>query len=108
LIPEADIEKAVEYLRQSAQDAAEARATVKYIGEYLKAKIAQLKGCSDASSNAAQEDYARAHPEYLELLNGYRAAVEKDSFHQFKRDAAAAMIDAWRTQCSNARVEGKL
>lgn len=108
MILESDIEKAVDYLRQSAQEAAQARANSRYLGEYLKSKIAQLKTRSAASSNAAAEDEAKSHPEYLELLEGYRAAVEKDSFHTFKRDAAAVMIDAWRTQCSNARVVGSV
>jgi predicted outer membrane protein len=108
LIPEADIEKAVSYLRESAKDAAQARAQMKYLTEFLKAKRAKLKtGLGAGVSNAAAEDMALAHPEYLELLEGYRTAVEQDAFHGFKREAAVAMIDAWRTQQSNLRAEGK-
>lgn len=107
MIPESDVEKALDYLRQNAQEAAEARATVKYLAEFLKSKRSQIKLKQTGMSNAAAEDAALADPTYLELLEGYRAAVEKDAFHGFKREAAAAMIEAWRTMCSNARAEGK-
>lgn len=108
MIPESDIEKAVDYLRQNAQESAEARATVKYLAEFLKSKRSQIKLKQTGMSNAAAEDTALADPAYIELLDTYRAAVEKDAFHSFKREAAAAMIDAWRTQQSNARVEGRI
>lgn len=107
MIPESDAEKAVSYLRESATEAAQARANVKYLAEFLKSKKAQLAAAQIGVSNAAAENMALAAPEYLELLEGYKAAVEKDSFHGFKREAAMAMIEAWRTQCSNLRAEGK-
>lgn len=108
MIPESDIEKAVDYLRSSAQEAAQARANVKYLAEFLKTKRAQLKIAQTGVSNAAAEDVALADPAYIELLDGYKEAVRHDAFHGFKREAAAAMIDAWRTQQSNARVEGRI
>jgi len=108
VIAEADVEKAVDYLRSSAQEAAEARAHMKYVTEFLKSKRATLKLAQVGMSNAAAEDVALADPAYLELLDGYKAAVEKDAFHSFKREAADAMINAWQTQCANARAEGKV
>lgn len=107
MISETDVEKAVDFLRSSAQEAAEARATMKYITEYLKSKRALLKVAQTGVSNAAAEDIALADPSYLELLNSYRTAVEKDSFHSFKREAAGALIEAWRTQNANLRAEGR-
>lgn len=108
MIPESDVEKAVDFLRSSAKEAAQARANMKYLAEFLKAKRAQLKtGLGAGVSNAAAEDIALAHPEYLELLEGYKVAVEQDAFHSFKREAADALIRSWQTQCSNLRAEGK-
>jgi hypothetical protein len=107
LIAEIDVEKAVDYLRQNARDAAQARAQAKYLTEFLKSKRAQLKLNVVGGSNAAAEDAALAHPDYLALLDGYRVAIEEDAFYQFKRDAASALIEAWRTQSSNLRAEGK-
>lgn len=108
MISEESVEKAVDYLRQSAQEAAEARASVKYLAEFLKSKRAQIVTAQTGVSNAAAENVALASPEYLDVLEGYKAAVEKDSFHSFKREAAVAMIDAWRTQQSNMRAEGRI
>lgn len=102
------MEKAVDYLRGSAQEAAEARASVKYLAEFLKSKRAMLKVAQVGMSNAAAEDVALADPAYLEVLNGYRAAVEKDAFHSFKREAAEAMIETWRSLNANARAEGRV
>lgn len=106
MIAEETVEKAVEYLRESAQEAAEARANVKYLAEFLKSKIAQI-ATAQKTSAAASELIAKAHPDYLELLETYKHAVERDAYHQFKREAASAMIDAWRTQQSNLRAEGR-
>ena len=109
MIAESDIEKAVDYLRTSASEAAQARANVKYLTEYLKSKKAELAvSYATETSNAAAENKALADPAYRELLDGYKEAVRQDAFHSFKREAAGAMIEAWRTQCSNARSEGKL
>lgn len=108
MIPEADIEKAVDYLRSSAQEAAQARANVKYLTEFLKAKVAQIAVAQAGMSAAAADQTAKASPEYAQLLDGYKVAVEKDAFHMFKREAAVAMIDAWRTQQSSMRAEGRI
>jgi hypothetical protein len=103
MIAESDVEKAVDFLRNSAQDAAEARASMKYLAEFLKSKRAQLKVAQTGVSNAAAEDIALADPAYLELLKGYQVAVEHDAFHSFKREAATALIDAWRSQNATNR-----
>lgn len=107
MISENDVEKAVDFLRNSAQEAAEARAQVKYLAEFLKSKRAQIKVAQVGLSNAAAEDAALSDPAYLATLDGYKVAVERDAFHSFKREAAGALIEAWRTQCSNLRAEGK-
>ena len=108
MIAEDDVEKAVDYLRQSAREAAQARANVRYLETYLKTLKAQLKVKETSLSNAAAEDVALSSPEFREALEGYKAAVEADAFHLFKREAAVTMIDAWRTQQSNQRGIGRV
>lgn len=108
MISEADIDKAVDYLRTSAPEAAQARANVKYLAEFLKSKRAQIKIKQAGLSNAAAEDAALADPAYLEVLDGYRVAVEVDALHHFKREAAVAAIDAWRTMSATQRAEARL
>jgi hypothetical protein len=109
VILEEDIEKALDYLRSSAPLAAQARANVKHLAEFLKAKKAQLAvGFKSAGSAAAAEQQALADAAYEQLLDGYKVAVEQDAFHTFKREAAVALIDAWRTQQSTLRAEGRI
>lgn len=107
MITETQVDAAVEHLRKSAEEAAQARANVRYLEAYLKTLKAQLKAQQVGLSNAAAEDVALCDPSYTEALNGYREAVKQDAFFTFKREAAAALIEAWRTQQANARAEGR-
>jgi hypothetical protein len=103
LISDDDIERAVSYLRDSARDAAQARADREYISQYLKSKMAILMNGLNEGSEAMRERSARSHPEYLKLLDGYKEAVRRDEEHRFMRAAAEAKIDAWRTFSATAR-----
>lgn len=107
VISEDKVDAAVEFLRANAQEAAHARANVRYLEAYLKTLKAQIKGKQVGLSNVAAEDVALCDPAYVAALEGYREAVEKDAYFTFKREAAGAMIEAWRTQAANARIEGK-
>jgi DNA polymerase III gamma/tau subunit len=108
MIAEDDIERALDYLRASANEAAQARANVKYLAEFLDVKLAQIiKAMPDDVSATAARNTAKAAPDYLATLDGYRSAVEMDARHQFKREAADALIRAWQTQQSNLRAEGR-
>lgn len=106
MITDEDVDKAVEYLRSSAKVAAQARANREYIGAFLKSKLAMLMNGLNEGSEAMRERVARAHPDYLELLNGYREAVQADEECRHYREAAQAKISAFQTFSANAR--GKL
>ncbi len=107
MISEDAVDKALQYLRDSAGEAATARANSRYLEAFLKTLRATIKLKSSASSNAAAEDVALASSEYRDALEGYKVAVEADARHTFKREAADALIRAWQTQCSNQRSEGR-
>lgn len=108
IVTESDIDKALDYLRASADEAAVARSNVKHLEKFLKVKIAQLKKVYAGNGTKADaEDWATAHPEYIELLDGYKVAVEQDAFHTYKREAADAAIRVWQTMRSDARAEGR-
>jgi len=108
MISDAEIEKALDYLRDNAEAAAQARANRIYIEEYRKSKKALLMKQSNVEAISAQERDAYAHPEYQEFLQGLRAAVFEDERHRFLLQAANAKIDAWRTEQSNQRAMGKI
>ena len=108
MIPDSEIQKALDYLRDEADHAAQARANRVYAEEYRKSLKARLKKESNATSNAAQEDDAYAHPDYLAHLEALKAAVHADEKHRFMLSAAGAKIDAWRTQKSYSKTMDKL
>lgn len=102
---ERDPHAAVEFLIKNAGKFAQAKANRVYIENFLRSKksllMAEIEG-----SIAAKEAYAYAHPEYRELLEGLRAAVEAEETLKWKMTAAELSIDVWRSQeASNRRQE---
>ena len=107
MITDDQVDDALKYLRDSAPKAAVARAQAKTLEKYLGVVEAQQKAVSTGSSNAAAQDQARASPEYKQALDAWEEAVRRDSEFTMLREAASARIEAWRTQSSNLRAEGK-
>lgn len=107
MISEDQVNDALQYLRDSAPKAAVARSQSKTLEKYLSVVEAQQKLNAVGRSNAAAQDEARASPEYREALKGWEEAVRRDCEFTMLREAAASRIEAWRTQSSNLRAEGK-
>jgi hypothetical protein len=102
-ITDEEIDKALDYLRDNARDAAQAKANRIYVQEYRKVIKAQLMKEHGAMSAVLQEREAYSDPRYIEHLEAIREAVSVDEGHSFLRSAADAKIQAWRTQSSNNR-----
>lgn len=102
-----DVEKAVDWLRDNAATAAKARAERLYMESYVKTALALETEKAEASSASQRESIARTKPSYLAALQAMKEAIEADETHRFLRDAASAKIEAWRTQESTRRAEGK-
>jgi hypothetical protein len=54
-----------------------------------------------------QETFAYAHPEYIQILEGIREAVETEEKYRWLMTAAQARIECWRTEQYSARIEQK-
>jgi len=108
MISDDDIEKALDYMRDSAEDCAKWRAEKVYLTELRKVVKANLMKGSTEPSAVGREQYAYSHPDYLLHLEAMKHAVYLDEKHQGLVAAAGAKIDAWRTQQSNQRSMGKL
>jgi hypothetical protein len=102
-ITDEEIDKALDYLRDNARDAAQAKANRVYVEEYRKTLKAQLMKEHGSLSAVLQEREAYSDPRYAEHLQAIREAVMQDEQHRFLRIAAEAKIEAWRTQSSNMR-----
>jgi hypothetical protein len=102
-ITDDEIDRALDFLRDNARDAAQAKADRVYVTEYRKVLKAQLMKEHAALSAVLQEREAYSDPRYVEHLEAIRQAVMADEGHTFLRSAADAKIQAWRTQSSNTR-----
>lgn len=105
MISDEQIESALDYLRDSAKNAAVARAQSKTLEKYLGVVEAERKAMAIGRSNAAAQDEARSSPEYKQAIEAWQEAVRRDAEFTMLREAASARIEAWRTQSSNQRAQ---
>jgi hypothetical protein len=81
----------------------EKKAEADYMDSWCKTELARIKGLFVGMSGTAATDEALRHPDYIAALQAAKTANEVWYTAQFKREAAGAVIEAWRTACSNAR-----
>jgi hypothetical protein len=104
------IEKRMQSLRETVKAYAKAKADYEYLEDFKKSKIAILMKDAEKqgfATAAAQEREARAHPDYLVVLEGLRQAnIEAETL---KRELWLAELGAeiWRTNESSRRAEMK-
>ena len=107
MITEKQIDKALDFLRESASSAAEARGKRLVREQWIKVVLAEEMKAHPDLPVSAQEREARCSPRYADALEAFRASVVLDEEMRFKREAAAALIEAWRTYEATRRYEGK-
>jgi len=103
MINEQDVEKAVDYLRESSNESAMATANRKYLDEFRKSLKSLIMKDHLDKPVTAQEREAYSDDRYLKHLEALRDAIHQDERHKFKRQAAEAKIMAWQTQSANMR-----
>jgi len=103
MITDGDVEKAIDFLRDSARDAAQSKANRIYLDEFRKSLKSMLMKEHAGLSIGAQEREAYSDPRYLEHLEAIKIAVERDEQNRFLRVAAEAKIEAWRSFSANHR-----
>ena len=103
LITDEDVDKAVNYLRDTAEEAAKNKAERIYLEEFRKSLKAMIMKDHLDLSVSAQEREAYASPVYIQHLESLKIAIERDEKQRFLRVAADVKIEAWRTMCSNLR-----
>jgi hypothetical protein len=103
-----EIDDAVNYIYTHGQKYAEAKSHRVYLEEYRKSQKAMLMktAMSDgrAKTAAAAEIEAYSAPEYLEVLKGLQAAVEREEGLRWGLVAAQARVEVWRSQEASNRV----
>jgi hypothetical protein len=110
MINDEQLEKSLNYIRDTAKEFAKAKAQVEYLKEFRKSKKAllmrdaELGGCK---TSASQEREAYASVDYVEILKGYRDAVERCEYLRYMLKGAELKIDVWRSKEASARAEKK-
>jgi hypothetical protein len=99
--------KAIQFLIDTAPLYAKAKADRMFLEEFRKSRKAQLASQAGTEVLGKQETFAYAHPEYIQILEGIREAVEKEETYRWMMTAAQAKIEVWRTQQYSARLEIK-
>jgi hypothetical protein len=100
-------------LRTLVKDFAEAKAQRVYLEHYRKSKKAMLMAEAEASdpmkykSAASQEVYAYRHDEYIDLLEGLRAATETEEYRRWQLKSREMRFEEWRTEQATQRQEQK-
>ncbi len=103
MIDEKEVEAAVDWLRDTANEAAQKRAERLYLDEYRKVLRAKLMKQHMDLPVSAQEREALADPKYAEHLQALKTAIDEDEKMRFLRVAAEAKIEAWRSMNANHR-----
>ena len=107
MIPDEEIDKALAYLRDTALDAAKAKAQRLYLDDYSRVLRALIMSEHLAEPVNAQERHAYADIRYKTHLEALKTAIFEDEKCRFLREAASAKVEAWRTYQANLRSEGK-
>lgn len=86
---------------------AKADSELGYLEEFKKSKLSMLMKTFESKhpTAAAQEREARAHPEYIELLDGIKIANEDAKKSLWKLKNAHKRIDIWQTRQATERAK---
>jgi len=105
-----NIFRALDWIRDHATEMAQAKANRVMLEEMRKSKKALLMKSAEAkghNTSASQEREAYAHPEYMELLEGLKAAVEEEERLRWLMIGAQLRIECWRSLESSRRIEAR-
>jgi hypothetical protein len=105
MISQRDIEKALDFLRDSSETAAINRSNRVYMEEYRKSLKAQLMSENLDMPVNAQEREAYKNVSYVTHLEAMKEAIYQDEKLRFLMEAAKIKISAWQTmEKANANV----
>jgi|TARA_R110000787_G_scaffold272801_1_gene380335 hypothetical protein len=102
-ITDEDISKAVNFLRDTAEESAKFKAERVYLDEFRKSLKALIMKEFLHLPVSAQEREAYASTRYIDHLKALKIAIERDEKQRFLRVSAEAKIEAWRSMSANYR-----
>ena len=94
---------AKEYIWDNAAVFAKASSEKSYLEAFLKSKLALLMKESTESSFVGKEMDAKAHPEYIALLESIKTTQELEILLRWRMDSAKIAFEIYRTESANNR-----
>lgn len=110
MITEKQVQWAMDILIDRENSAAKNRAANEYMDDLTGVVLAKLiNDAPDSLKSAdARKAWALAQPQYSAHIDQKRAIAEMDYKARDRRAAASAIIDAWRTEQSSARLAARV
>jgi len=105
MISDEQLERALDYLRDTAEAAAQKRADRLYLDDYTRVLRATVMAEHLAEPVNAQERYAHCDIRYRNHLEALKIAIFEDEKARFLREAAAVKISVWQSQGANERAQ---
>lgn len=105
-IPDSHVEHAFELLKSGTH--ATARAGYEFAEKQLKVTLARAELAAEGKTVGERQAAALTSSEYERALTDYRLVAENYYRERDRREAAVAVIDAWRTQQSDMRAMGRV
>jgi hypothetical protein len=102
------IEARLQELRSMADEFAKAYADRSHLEEMKKSKLAILMKQAEVEGHkttAAQEREARAHSEYIALLEGLKVATENSERLRWQLEVSKLGVGVWQTMRADERAE---
>lgn len=103
IVTNAELQKALDWLRDSANDIGEATKAAKEAGHYMDHVEALMFKASEETSDAKRRADARTTDKWMEAARDDAKAAGDLAKLKSLREAAAAKIEAWRSEQANFR-----
>ena len=98
MISEDRVERAIHWLAENAEAAAQARAEREHLDNYTRSLKALIMREHTELPLGAQEREAYADERYIAHLEGLKEAVERDELMRWRRMTADTLVSAWQSQ----------
>ena len=108
IISNEKVQKAFDFLLDSAKEYAQAIANEHHLDKFEKKLLAKLKTESSETSDASKTREAYNHAEYETWLNGYKEAVYRLHEIRTRRENAQLAIEIWRSEQATERMKLKI
>jgi hypothetical protein len=105
-ISDREIQEAFDVLHSQAH--AKARAAYEYAEKRLKVALAKSQLAAEGKTVGERDANAQVSDSYQAALKSFHLIAETYYSERDRRDAASAVLDAWRTQQSDARAMGRV